>query len=633
MSTPLSRRQPARDAAGIGFEALQALRKSEERFRLAAQAGRMFAYEWDAASGVAMLSGECVQILGVDEGTHLNGKQLLCKVHPDDRERLSAALAGLSPENPCVQISHRVVHPDRGVIWVETSSRALFDKAGKTLRISGMVADITARKLAEIELALANDRLNLAMKSATSVVWDWDVESGRDSWFGDLQTIFGISSSTYAGHVEDFRRRVHPEDRERVWKAVKDAMQNQKAYTAEFRIVRPDGTLRWVAAQGKFYYFPDGKPERMLGMAVDITERKGAEEALRESEERLRLAAQAGRMYAYEWDRASDVIRRSADFAHILGMTSEPTVTTCRQMLTTVHPDDKANVIAATEGCTPENPKCRIKYRILRPDGSVVWLEKNAHAFFDRNGAMVRMIGMIADITEQKLAEEALSGLSRKLIEAQETERARIARDLHDDIGQRLALLSVTLEGMRHVAPDSKNEISNRVDELRKQILDISASVHALSHQLHSSQLRHLGIVNAIRGFCMELSEQQNVSIDFVCIDVPETIPQDISLCLFRVLQEALHNAVKYSSVSHFGVELCGTSDAVHLTVRDSGIGFNPEAAMKGHGLGLTSMRERLKLVDGQFSIESQPMRGTAIYAFVPLNSERASARVLGAVG
>jgi PAS domain S-box-containing protein len=633
MSTPLSRRQPARDAAGIGFEALQALRKSEERFRLAAQAGRMFAYEWDAASGVAMLSGECVQILGVDEGTHLNGKQLLCKVHPDDRERLSAALAGLSPENPCVQISHRVVHPDRGVIWVETSSRALFDKAGKTLRISGMVADITARKLAEIELALANDRLNLAMKSATSVVWDWDVESGRDSWFGDLQTIFGISSSTYAGHVEDFRRRVHPEDRERVWKAVKDAMQNQKAYTAEFRIVRPDGTLRWVAAQGKFYYFPDGKPERMLGMAVDITERKGAEEALRESEERLRLAAQAGRMYAYEWDRASDVIRRSADFAHILGMTSEPTVTTCRQMLTTVHPDDKANVIAATEGCTPENPKCRIKYRILRPDGSVVWLEKNAHAFFDRNGAMVRMIGMIADITEQKLAEEALSGLSRKLIEAQETERARIARDLHDDIGQRLALLSVTLEGMRHVAPDSKNEISNRVDELRKQILDISASVHALSHQLHSSQLRHLGIVNAIRGFCMELSEQQNVSIDFVCIDVPETIPQDISLCLFRVLQEALHNAVKYSSVSHFGVELCGTSDAVHLTVRDSGIGFNPEAAMKGHGLGLTSMRERLKLVDGQFSIESQPMRGTAIYAFVPLNSERASARALGAVG
>src|SRR5262249_37246568 len=233
MSSPLSRRQPPRDAASIGFEALQALRKSEERFRLAAQAGRMFAYEWDAGSGVAMLSGECVQVLGVDEGTHNVGKQLLCKVHTDDRERLSAALAGLTPESPSVQISHRVVHPERGVIWVETSSRALFDKTGKTLRISGMVADITARKLAEIELALSNDRLHLAMKAGTSVAWDWDVQSGRDSWFGDLQTMFGIPSNTYVGNVQDFRLRLHPEDRERVWKAMKDAMQSQKPYVAE----------------------------------------------------------------------------------------------------------------------------------------------------------------------------------------------------------------------------------------------------------------------------------------------------------------------------------------------------------------------------------------------------------------
>ena len=131
----------------------------------------------------------------------------------------------------------------------------------------------------------------------------------------------------------------------------------------------------------------------------------------------------------------------------------------------------------------------------------------------------------------------------------------------------------------------------------------------------------------------MELSEQQNVEIDFVCVDVPETVPQDISLCLFRVSQEALHNAVKHSNVSHFRVELCGASNAVRLTIHDSGVGFDAEAAMKGHGLGLTSMRERLKLVDGEFSIESQPLRGTTIHACVPLNSERASARALGAVG
>jgi hypothetical protein len=125
-------------------------------------------------------------------------------------------------------------------------------------------------------------------------------------------------------------------------------------------------------------------------------------------------------------------------------------------MISTVHPDDRARVLSATFGCTPERPTCRVRYRVLRPDDSVIWLEKNAHAFFDENGKMVRMIGMIADISERKLAEEAISDLSRRLIEAQEAERARIARELHDDISQRLALLSVSFERVKRAVPVSQ---------------------------------------------------------------------------------------------------------------------------------------------------------------------------------
>jgi PAS domain-containing protein len=126
------------------------------------------------------------------------------------------------------------------------------------------------------------------MESGKSVGWEWDLKTNRDTWFGDLSTMFGIPSNVYDGHVEDFRRSVHPEDRGLVWKAVKDATETRSPYETEFRVVWPDGTVRWVAARGQFYYSPGGDPERMLGMAVDITERKDAEESLRRKEMELK---------------------------------------------------------------------------------------------------------------------------------------------------------------------------------------------------------------------------------------------------------------------------------------------------------------------------------------------------------
>jgi signal transduction histidine kinase len=290
--------------------------------------------------------------------------------------------------------------------------------------------------------------------------------------------------------------------------------------------------------------------------------------------------------------------------------------------MTTVHPDDRAAVAEATRGCTPEQPTNRVQYRVIRPDGSIVWLEKHGRAFFDRNGEMRRMIGMIVDITERKLAEEVRSSLSRRLIEAQEAERARIARELHDDIAQRLAMTLVALDQRRQVAQTSHAEVLDRTEDVRRQIEDVSRRVHNLSHTLHSATLNHLGMTTAMQGLCEELSAQQEVDIKFFAYDdIPAAIPGEISLCLFRVLQEALHNAIKHSNVRRFEVGLRGASDGVTLTVCDSGVGFDPEKAMKGRGLGLISMQERLKLVNGELSIDSQRERGTLIHARVPLGA------------
>jgi len=233
------------------------------------------------------------------------------------------------------------------------------------------------------------------------------------------------------------------------------------------------------------------------------------------------------------------------------------------------------------------------------------------------------------DITERKLAEAALANVSRKLIEAQEQERTRIGRELHDDIGQRLAMLAIELQQF-HEDPLVLIEVRSRMGELQKQTSEIAADIQSLSHELHSAKLQYLGLAAAMRSFCEEFRQRQKVEIDFKTHDLPSPLSPDISLCFFRVLQEALHNSAKYSGVRQFEVRLWGTSDEIQLTVSDSGAGFDREEAKKSRGLGLISMQERVRLVNGTFSIESQPQRGTTIHARVPLSSGSDSMRAAG---
>ena len=716
----------------------------------------------------------------------------------------------------------------------------------------------------------ANDRLRLAMESGKSVGWDWDVRSGRDFWFGDLQNMFGIQADAYSGQVEDFRRRIHPDDRGRVWKAVHDAMQTHGPYVAEFRVVRLDESVRWITARGKFSYAANGEPERMLGMATDITETKRAEEALRRNEalkgsilsslenqiavldkrgivievnESWTRSAQANGMtdetagvgadylaalrrtaavrpeavevlncvlpvmagtsrrcrydYKCHWAEPpkwfamtatplqtaeggvviaykdiSDVRQREADLAEaqrlanvgswqwdprtdtaiwseelyrIAGMDPSlpalnfreaPKLYTAEswerlrraveesmrsgapyeldlelvradgaarwvvargevfrdaaggivglrgtlQNITerkraeqalreseerfrlvantapvliwmsgpdklrtyfnkpwldftgraveaelgsgwteSIHPQDLQRFMAAYTQAFDKRKEFKMEYRLRRQDGQYRWVLDSGLPRVKPDGSFAGYIGSCIDVTERKMAEEALSGVGRKLIAAHEEERAWIARELHDDIGQRLALLSIELEGLRQMPSHRAREFPGRMHQLLQQTSEIANEVQVISHRLHSSKLEYLGLVAAAKGFCAEISEQQKVKIDFLHDAVPRTLPSEVEVCLFRVLQEALRNAVKHSRVQQIKVELHAGSKDLHLMVRDSGVGFDPRAALLGKGLGLVSMQERLRLVNGELTIHSVPNEGTAVHAHVPL--------------
>lgn len=221
----------------------------------------------------------------------------------------------------------------------------------------------------------------------------------------------------------------------------------------------------------------------------------------------------------------------------------------------------------------------------------------------------------------RRMTEEAMSTVDRKLIEAEERERAWIARELHDDFNQRMALVCVNLECLLPVLSDSEALVRRYVLEARQQISDLASDIQALSHHLHSSKLEYLGIAAAANGLCRELSQKHGLSIEIHCDAVPGGLPQHVAVTLYRVLQEALQNALKHSQSAEVDVTLNGTPDGVELSVHDSGIGFDPKLAMKGSGLGLVSMQERLKLVRGEFAVSSQTNSGTTIRARIPLSN------------
>jgi PAS domain S-box-containing protein len=224
------------------------------------------------------------------------------------------------------------------------------------------------------------------------------------------------------------------------------------------------------------------------------------------------------------------------------------------------------------------------------------------------------------DITMRRQAEEARVDLAERLINAQEAECARVARELHDNIGQSLAMCSMELEKTRLTLADLRVDSNLRLIHLSSKLNDLGRVVGNLSHQLHSSHLELLGFVVAVKGLCREFAEQYLVPAQCNCSGVLNNLSADVALCLFRIIQEALHNIAKHGHAENVDVEVIRSSNKINLKISDDGVGFAPSAQKKGHGLGLISMRERLYLVGGDFAIVSKRGCGTRVEATVPLH-------------
>jgi PAS domain S-box-containing protein len=360
---------------------------------------------------------------------------------------------------------------------------------------------------------------------------------------------------------------------------------------------------------------------RLLGeIFVNALERKQADHDLRESESRFRHVADSAPVMV--WMSGTDRLCTyfNKPWLDFTGRSLEQEIGI--GWAEGVHSDDLDRCLAIYSEAFDARREFNMEYRLRRFDGQYRWVFDRGVPRYESDGAFLGFIGSCLDITDRKAMEETLLDLGGRLIATQEEERSRIARELHDDLSQNMALILIALEELQSNIPDLSATAKGQLDDIARKVSDVSSDIHDLSHQLHPAKLDTLGLVAALASYCREFSKQHHLQIQFVEHDVPRSLPKNITLCIYRIVQEALWNVVKHSGTREVELKLTGSPATIDLCVSDSGAGFDPELAQAKGGLGLISMRERLQLVGGELQIESQPSRGTRINAWVPISQD-----------
>jgi PAS domain S-box-containing protein len=490
--------------------------------------------------------------------------------------------------------------------------------------VAQVLANALARKRADQTLQESQERLSLAADSAGAGLWTLDYGTGVFWATARARAIFGYSPDEVIT-MERFEASVHRDDWDLVRGAIERSARAGEAVNVEYRIVLPDNrSVRWIASRARPRSGSTGEPERLMGISIDVTARKQAEEAHRTSEDRLSAGVDLAGLAFYEVDFGERTVFIDDRFRAVCGIPPEPLedLEALEFWIEHLHPDDRERVLETRAQLHDGRlERLIIDYRYLHPTHGERWFHHVARVTTrDATGHVLRTFGVLRDITQLKGAEEELRDLSRRLIRAHEEERALLARELHDDVTQRLALLAIEVGRAELAAPEGSHTEAMR--SVREGLVGLSEDIHSLAYQLHPSVLEELGLAEALRAECERLVRQGRVDVSLELDPLPAVVGRDAALCLFRVAQGALNNVVRHAGARAASVTLRQMDGGLLLAVRDDGVGFDPANPGTKRSLGLASMRERVRLVNGTLDIESAPGQGTAVIAWVPVEGE-----------
>ncbi len=626
----------------------EALQRSEERFSLAIQGAGFGIWDYDIRTGKVYYSPRWKALFGYAE--HEIGDSLedwIRLLHPSERDRIlklqSDFLAGTSSS---LTAEYRLRHRDGSYRWIAAHGLALRDEQGKVYRFVGSHGDITDRKQAEERLRESEERFRLATKATNDVIWDWDIVRDSQTWNEAGAAVFGWSEiverpQTAAWWVE----RVHPEDRTRVEEGFRAVFQsrNRDHWQDEYRFLKRDGTYAFVLDRGYVMRDEHGKAVRMIGAMLDVSGRKQAEQALRESEQLYRAIGESIDYGVWVCDPDARNIYASESFLKLVGITQQE----CSEFGwgNVLHPDDAERTIAAWKECVRTGGTWDIEHRFRGVDGQWHPILARGVPVRDEQGQIKCWAGINLDISRIKQAEEQLRALNQTLekrvaertaeaqwranqlqrlaaqmAQAEERERRQLSQILHDGLQQLLVAAKLRLKAASRRTQDEQairavNEALDLVDEA------ISES-RTLTKELSPPVLYDGGLAAGLEWLGRETEQKYRLP---VAVEVaPEMEPQDLTtkVFVFHAARELILNAVKHAQASSLKIGLLRTdNDRLQVTVEDDGMGFDMEVLDAQHhavGFGLFSIRERMAVIGGELTITSSPIEGTKARIVAP---------------
>ena len=652
------------------------LNASHERFALAVAGSNDGIWDWDQQTGKVFASARARELLGLPSGPEVTPAEKWfaeLKFHPEDadrrRETLKAHLAG---KTPLYEGEYRVRHQDGSYRWALMRGMCTRDSSGRALRMAGSVSDIDAQKRAEEALRQSEERYAIAMTGSNEGHWVWDVATDELYVSPVVNQVFGLAADESFTTRKAFldRVRTHPDDFVVTERNFADHLAGRTPRLEhEFRIVLADGSFRWIQTRAQCFRDENGKPVRMAGASIDITERKRAEEGLRQSEQRYQLAIAGVNQGVWDWDLGSDMVFMSARAQLLLGREPGQPLRSRREWIGNweYHPEDRAHVRQLlSEYLRGGSSTFEVEYRMRHASGAWHWYHDRGVALRDESGRPYRMAGSLEDVTDRKEAEAQRDRLEKQLRQSQKLEAmGTLAGGVAHDFNNILAAIlgygemaqKAAVEGSaqrRHI--DAAMSAAMRAKALVESILAFSRSGMGERVQVHVQSVVS-DVLDIFEGTLPErvVLERRLDAGDAAVLGDPTQLHQVImNLCsnAVQAIEGSGRVSVAVDTLTLTEPRLVTTcnlpaGEYVRFCVADTGTGIDPRVVERifdpffttksvgvGTGLGLSLVHGIVTDLGGGVEVENRPGAGATFTVYVPRRgSVDAPAKVEEAIG